>query len=238
MLDVDRRVRELAEKLEEGWTDAEVLGWARSKWKVGVQQVRRYLRQAEEFLARTALPDRHQARRRALVQIDALIAQAKAKDDMRALGPLVALSVRLSGAQVAAEEATQPSVWDRLRALLARLDDLNLTTLDAAVPTDRSPAARELAELRAARLCRLLLKADDLAAEFRALGEPPAEEVERRQWVARANAKALYLRLTMPGVPPAARAEAAYRHGGTAGILSSNTELADLAAELRRLAKK
>ena len=207
---------------------------------MGEQQLRRYLRAAEQLLEETPLPDRHRQRRRALAQLDVITTQAKASQDFRSLGVLLGLQARLSGALVAAEEAAAPSVWSRLRALIVRLDDLNLGALEenAKAKLDLSREGWQRAELRAARLLRLLSAADDLAAEFRTLGPPPPDEAQRRQWVARANAKALYLRLTMPGVSPAARAEAAYRHGGTAGMLSSNTEIADLAEELRKLAKK
>lgn len=195
-----------------------------------------YVARAQAEIDELALPGRKAWLRRIVAHAETVYRKALASEDYRSAMTALKLLVTLTGASQAADEEQAPCIWEKLGAALVRVEDLDLNQFEAPPPPVRDPAADALAEIKARRLMRLLEQADDSTAGFRAKGPPPDDEVAGRLWVTRINREALRQRVTFPGVTPEKRADAVYRHGGTAGILSQQAELAELLQQIRGLA--
>lgn len=243
--EVRARVRACAEWLAQGWTARKIEEHATkggAEWTghggapISAAQVRVYIGRAQAELDELALPGRRAWLRRIVAHAETVYGSAMEGQDYRSAVTALKLLVTLTGAGQAAEEEQAPSVWDRLAGMLVRVEDLDLQQFELPAAPTRDPAAEAMAELKARRLVRLLEQADNSTAGFRAKGPPPNDEVGGRLWVSTINREALWQRLTFPGVTPEKRADAVYRHGGTAGMLSPQAELAELLQQVRQLA--
>lgn len=243
--EVRARVRACSEWIAQGWTHRQIeehatsgkAAWTgRGNGPISLSQVQTYIARAQAEIDELALPHRRAWLRRIVARAETVYRKALQADDYREAVAVLKLLVTLTGAKQAAEEEQEPSPWEKLAAMLVRVDDLDLGQFAAPAAPAHDPAVDSLAELKARRLIYLLEQADDGTAAFRALGPPPKEEIAGRLWVTGVNRESLWQRLISPGVTPEKRAEAVYRHGGTAGMLSPQAELAELLQRIRGLA--
>jgi hypothetical protein len=78
------------------------------------------------------------------------------------------------------------------------------------------------------------LLADEGAARYRALGEPPADEAQRLTWRRNVLDEAIVQTVTSPAVAPEKKRDLIVKAAGTAAMI---TEGADLAERVTRLEK-
>jgi hypothetical protein len=174
---------------------------------------------------------REDNRARNAAVFDRLRVQAERQGDLREAINATARLAELDGSHLAAEEAQRPRLYDRVRDLMLAVEDYEPP---AAPAEPLAPVPREVARHQLARLERLLLKVDEGAARYRALGEPPADEAQRLTWRRNVLDEAIVQTVTSPAVAPEKKRDLIVKAAGTAAMI---TEGADLAERVTRLEK-
>lgn len=158
------------------------------------------------------------------------------KDGNLALALAAARSCEaIDGTRIAAERVGQPTLYERVRTLMARVVDYQPS---ASPPRPAAaPAAPGVARFQLERLEQLLLMADDNAARFRRHGEPTTmDEAKRREWRRNMVDEALLQAATAPGLSPERRRDLVARLAGTAAFTTEDAEIAErLTALLQKL---
>ena len=201
---------------------------------ISLRRIQELLKIVKDRLRQRADMSREDNRAMAIARFDVAVQMAIQNGDARDLNIATARRAELDGSHLAAEEAIKPKIYSRVRALMVSVEDYEPPP--DLVPADRLPIGACRFQLE--RLERLLLMADESAARYRALGEPPKDEAQRRQWLARLNAEGAYQRATMPGVPPQKRFEDVNRAATTGGLVSDNVRLGEQATEIEKLLNK
>jgi len=183
----------------------------------------------ERLLARAAV-DREQNRALALRRLDALYQGAASKSRYAEAAAIACRRADFDGSRVATEEAVRPSLCEQVLALRARAVDWSPSPPPKKLPR-LSPEQQRFWLERALHLGQ---QATDSAAAYRELGPPPDDEVERRLWLQKAQAQAVWQGMTGAGVAPDKRREAAHRGGAAYAMLSRDAELADKLEQLRQ----
>lgn len=198
-----------------------------------LRAVQLWLRIVKQRLAERLAADREENRALAVARFDAAFAMAQEQGEVRDVIQAAARRAELDGSHLAAEEAQRPRLYDRVRALMVTVEDYEAPVL--APETPPAPVPREVARHQLARLERLLLQADEGAARYRALGEPPADEAQRLTWRRNVLDETIVQTVTSPTVAPEKKRDLIVKAAGTAAMI---TEGADLAERVTRLEKQ
>lgn len=170
---------------------------------------------------------REQHRAEAAARLRDIVRRALGSGALREALVAQRLLAELDGSFVAAEEAAQPTLYQRVLSLMASVVDYEPPAPGAAPPP---PIPPERARFELLRLEHLLSQADDSAARFRVLGDPAGRsEIERREFRRNLLDEAAWQAATAPGLSPERRRDAIGRLAGAAALVTEDAEIAELA---------
>lgn len=178
---------------------------------------------------------REDNRARNAAVFDRLRTRAEQQGDLREAINATARLAELDGSHVAAEEAHRPRLYDRVRDLMLAVEDYEAPVLAPEAPP--APVPREVARHQLARLERLLLQADEGAARYRKLGEPPADEAERLTWRRNVLDEAIVQTVMSPAVAPEKKRDLIVKAAGTAAMITEGADLAERVTKLEKQAR-
>lgn len=203
---------------------------------MGVKNIRAYLKAMQSRLRARVLasPDAlEQNRVMAIARYDALW-QRSMKDNNVAIALASARSREaIDGTRIAVDRLGQPTLYQRVRALMARVVDYDPP------PPDKyrrlEPMDPELARYWLQRLEQDLLAANEAADRFRRLGEPTGmTESQRLQWRRGLLDEMLYLTMTSPNVDPAVKRTTIISAAGTASMITEGVDLVEQHEKMRK----
>lgn len=202
------------------------------KGPYSLRAVQDLMQKVRERFAEVASVDREENRRLAIVRHDQSFAFAQRSRNTRDMIASTSRRAELDGSHVAAGEASRTTVWERVRALMVSVEDYEPSPV-----TEKPNYTPAVARYMLERLERLLLAADEGAARFKSLGDPPADEAQRLVWRRNVLDEAIRQTVTSPSVHPEKKRDMVIRAAGTAAMITEGADLAERLGQLEEKAK-
>lgn len=197
---------------------------------ISLRTIQDYLKIIRAGLRARADASREDNRAMAIGRYDVAVQMALQSGEARDLNIATARRAELDGSHLAAEEAARPKVYERVRTLMATVEDYE-------PPADLAPAEPlpiEMRRFQLERLERLLLQAGSSTARFRALGPPPEDEMLRLAWRRNVLDEALYQTMLSPDASMDKKREMIVRSAGVASMITEGADLVDRLAALEK----
>lgn len=171
------------------------------------------------------------ARNRAFVlgQIDRALGQCWQTKNMKELGSLLRFRTELDGSRLASEEMQEPTLYERVRALMVTCEDYEPTVLKKSLPPKLASESRFYLE----KLEYLLLQADQSVAAYRQI-KRPTNEVETRLYWRTQLTEAAHQAVTNPGLTPEIRREALHKLAAAYAMIAKDTDLAEQLEQIKQ----
>lgn len=186
------------------------------------------LQKVRERLRAQVSANREANRALAVARYDLAFQVATGEGNARDMIAAASRRAELDGSHVAAEEASRPSLYARVRALMVTVVDYE--------PGEAQPRTygAEQARFQLERLERLLIAADEGAARYRRHGEPPKDEAERLIWRRNLLDESIHQTLTSPHVHPDKKRDVIIKGAGTASMITEGSAFAEDVAALKK----
>ena len=193
-----------------------------------LRSVQEALQRVRQRLRARADGSREENRALAVARHDASFRVAAEQGNTRDMIAAASRRAELDGSHVAAEEASRPSLYARVRALMVTVVDYE--------PGEAQPRTygAEQARFQLERLERLLIAADEGAARYRRHGEPPKDEAERLIWRRNLLDESIHQTLTSPHVHPDKKRDVIIKGAGTASMITEGSAFAEDVAALKK----